>query len=230
MTVFEAAALLRGLEPRLLEGLNPKEKISLLERAIVRRFPAGSLITREGFPADSMSLLVQGRARFSCTTIEGGTVLLRRIQPGDVCGLAAVLSHQVDYLMNAETERPSVALVWPRSAIRSFAVSCPGFIDNVLLLAYDYARWYRVAHVSAMGQTARQRLALVLGDLASGIGEKVEEGIEVNVRNEELANEANVTIFTASRLLSEWQRKGMLVKSRGKVMLRSTKDLLRREA
>jgi CRP/FNR family transcriptional regulator, nitrogen oxide reductase regulator len=56
------------------------------------------------------------------------------------------------------------------------------------------------------------------------------EGIELNIRNEELANEANITIFTASRFLSEWQRKGILTKSRGKVVLRSPETLMLSEA
>ena len=61
------------------------------------------------------------------------------------------------------------------------------------------------------------------GRLTDGQRNRAEsdEGIEVNVSNEELANEANVTIFTVSRLLSEWQRKGLLVKSRGRVVIRS---------
>ena len=50
--------------------------------------------------------------------------------------------------------------------------------------------------------------------------------VEVNVSNEELANEANVTIFTVSRLLSEWQRKGLLVKSRGRVVILSPEGLM----
>ena len=34
------------------------------------------------------------------------------------------------------------------------------------------------------------------------------------VRNKELATAANITPFTVSRLISEWQRTGMLAKSR----------------
>ncbi|MGC1295117.1 MAG: helix-turn-helix domain-containing protein [Alloacidobacterium sp.] len=52
----------------------------------------------------------------------------------------------------------------------------------------------------------------------------------LNIRNEELAHEANITIFTASRFLSEWQRKGILTKSRGKVVLRSPETLMLSEA
>jgi CRP-like cAMP-binding protein len=49
-------------------------------------------------------------------------------------------------------------------------------------------------------------------NLASGLGRRATEGVELDVRNEELASEVNITIFTASRLLNEWQRKGMLTK------------------
>jgi CRP-like cAMP-binding protein len=62
------------------------------------------------------------------------------------------------------------------------------------------------------------------------MGQRGTEGVELNIRNEELANEANITIFTASRLLSEWRRKGILTKSRGKVVLRSPESLMLGEA
>ena len=47
---------------------------------------------------------------------------------------------------------------------------------------------------------------------------QVADGIELDIRNEELASEANITIFTASRLLNEWQRKSILTKGRVKLL------------
>ena len=75
--------------------------------------------------------------------------------------------------------------------------------------------------LSLVCHNARQRLATVLVNLATGFGHKVPEGVQLDVKNEELANEANVTHFTASRLMSEWQRNGMVIKRRGKVLLPS---------
>lgn len=227
MTLSEAEVLLRGQTPRFLEGLSPSEREAFLAAATLRKVPPGSLITRQGFPASSLALLVQGRARFTCTTIAGRKLSLRWIYPGEICGLAALLRHQRDYLLTAEAARATVALVWRRSTLRSFAESCPRLLDNALMLSFDYIRLYQIAHVSATSRTARQRLAMVLGTMAGGIGQKVDEGVEVTVRNEELANEANVTVFTTSRLLNEWQREGLLVKTRGKIVLRSPRALLR---
>ncbi len=130
MTHAEAAVLLRGLAPRFLEGLTPSERTALLETATVKKFEPGSVVTRQGFPADTLGLVVQGRARFSCTTIAGRKLTLRWIYPGEVCGLATILPEQANYLLTAEAVKPSVVLVWRRSAIRSFAASCPRILDN----------------------------------------------------------------------------------------------------
>jgi len=47
------------------------------------------------------------------------------------------------------------------------------------------------------------------------------------ITNEELANAAAITLFDASRFMSDWQRSGALAKTRGKVLLRSPDSLLR---
>ena len=102
-------------------------------------------------------------------------------------------------------------------------------MENALLVAFDYLAAYRAAHASLICNSAPQRLAHVLAHLADGIGQKVPGGIELDVRNEELANEANISPFTTSRLLNAWQREGILIKRRGKVLLRFPGRLLRHE-
>jgi CRP/FNR family transcriptional regulator, nitrogen oxide reductase regulator len=49
--------------------------------------------------------------------------------------------------------------------------------------------------------------------------------MELDVTNEELADAANITRFSASRLLNEWERKGVLTKSRNKIVLHSSERL-----
>jgi CRP-like cAMP-binding protein len=118
-------------------------------------------------------------------------------------------------------------LVWDRATIRRLAAQCPKLIENVLPLTLHYLTAYRAAHIALLCGTARERLAHVLINLANGIGHEVRGGIELTIRNEELANEANITLFTTSRLLNQWQRAGLLVKSYGKILLRSPERLLR---
>ena len=94
-------------------------------------------------------------------------------------------------------------------------------------IAYDYVVTYRSLHLAALCDSAPQRLAQVLSQLATGMGHRVADGMELHIRNEDLANEAHVTIFTVSRQMREWQRQGLVRKGRGKVVVHKPDALLR---
>jgi CRP-like cAMP-binding protein len=94
-------------------------------------------------------------------------------------------------------------------------------LDNALVTAAEFLTFYVATHVALTCHTAQQRLAAILVNLAQGIGHKVPTGVELDVTNEELAEAANVTHFTASRLISQWQKQGALVKTRGRILLHS---------
>ena len=124
-------------------------------------------------------------------------------------------------MVGTEMVKDSYVLVWHRSKIRALAVRFPRLLDNTLPIASDYLTWYLAAHLSLVCHTARQRLAHVLVSPTSGIGQQRRGGVQLDITNEQLANAANITLFTASRLLGQWQRSGAVIKSRGKIILRS---------
>ena len=101
----------------------------------------------------------------------------------------------------------------------------PKLLDNALPFASDHLTWFLAAHLALVSKTARERLAQVLLSLAQGIGCRVPDGVELDITNENLANAANITPFTASRLLSEWHRRGAILKKRRKIVLRTPEQL-----
>lgn len=223
------SAVNERVESRFLDGLSPVQVKSVLAAACRRRFLSGSVIVNQEDSADRFFLLAEGRARYFFVTPEGQKIILFWLTQGEIFGGAALLPDPSFYLVSTEAVQDCSALVWERTAIRRLSGEYPRLIDNALSIAFDYFTWYRAAHVALTCHTARQRVAQVLIHLALGLGQKVTEGIEFDVTNEELANAANVTVFTASRLLSEWQQSRALSKSRGKVLLRHPERLLLRE-
>jgi CRP-like cAMP-binding protein len=230
MTGSQTAAILTRLKPRLLEGLSSAEVDTILASASIRRFPANSVITNEGDSAEHLFLMLDGSVRGFTASPQGAKIVLRWVRPGETNGWATLMSTPMEYIVSTEAVQNCSALVWDRAAIRSLAAAYPRLLENGLLLAYDYLILYRMLHIAASCQSAPQRLAQVLYDLAKGMGQRISSGVELQVSNEELANEANVTIFTVSRLIGEWQRKGLLTKSRGKVVLRLPEELIRLES
>jgi CRP-like cAMP-binding protein len=223
------AAFLRERKPRFFEGLDAADIRAILAAGTQRRFLANSVIVNQGYPAAHLFLLLTGRVRRFFLTEDGQKVVLLRVPAGDIFGEATLLARPAEYLVSSEAIASSNALVWSRGTIRGLCEQYPRLVENALLISFDYLAAYRAVHASLIGNSAPKRLAQVLANLADGIGQKVPGGIELDVRNEELASEANISPFTASRLLSAWQREGILVKRRGKVLLRSSGRLLRHE-
>jgi CRP-like cAMP-binding protein len=226
MTASEVETVLRSLKPRFLDGLAPPEIKLILAQSTQRRFLRSSVITNQGQPADQLFLLVHGHARYFYLTSEGQKILLRWLVPGEIFGGATLLRRPYKYLVSTEMVKSGWALTWDRVTVRGLAEKYPRLLENMLAIATDYLDGYLAVHISMTCHSARQRLAHVLVNLASGIGYAVPGGLELRVSNEELANTANVTPFTASRLLNDWQRLGTLVKSRGKILLRYPERLV----
>jgi CRP-like cAMP-binding protein len=176
----------------------------------------------EGEPADQFFMLLNGRARYFTLTEDGRRVILHWILPGEVFGAMALLHEPDVYLVSTESARDSEVWVWSRADIRRLALRNPRLLENVLTTASDYFRWYITAHLALISHSAQQRLARVLVRLADDIGRAVKDGTELDITNEELADAAHITRFSTSRLLGEWQRKGILTKRRGKIVLTSS--------
>jgi len=219
------AALPAGQKSRLFEGISQHDLAIIRAAATERKFLANFVITNQGNPAEHLFLLTSGRARYFFITEEGQKTLLLWLTQGEIVGGAAFLHKASNYFLSAETVKDSSLLVWNRATLRSLAARYPRLLENALMMASDYLAWYVADHVALSCHTARQRLAQVLIRLAGVIGQKVPGGVEFDATNEELASAANITPFTASRLVSEWQVNRAVVKRRGKILLRSPERL-----
>jgi CRP-like cAMP-binding protein len=213
------------LRSHFLDGLAPSARKRILGAATQRRFRANSVVTNHGHPADHLFLLTKGLVRYFVITEEGRKFLFHWLGPRELFGGLTVLSAHSSYLFSTETVTDTSVLVWDRPTIRGLIAHYPRLLENALLTASDYLAWHLASHISLACHTARQRVARVLVTLARTVGEKAPGGIALHITNEELANAANVTPFTASRLISAWQRNRALVKRRGNVLLLSPERL-----
>ena len=209
------------LQSRFLEGLTHSERNVVIGAASLRKFSNETVISNQGFPAEQLFLLVNGVARFFVITPNGHKMYLLWLRPGDILGAASLLRQPSFYLVNTEVTKLSEVFVWQAATIRQLARRYSRLLENTLMIANDYAAWFLASHVSLICHTARQRLANVIVSLARGIGQKDRNGIRLNITNEQLANTANVTVFTVSRLLNLWQKTGILIKQRNMLLLRA---------
>jgi len=203
----------------LFLGMDQPEIESVLAAARPLHFRASSVMTRQGESADRLFLLWRGRARYFFETADGKKLNLVWITPGHIFGAGALANPPETYLVSTEAVRDSIVFVWDGPTIRGLAQRFPQLMMNAYLTSMNYLSWYVGAYAALASQSARERLAHILLGYAPSIGQKVSDGVELSVTNQELAEAANITPVTISRLISEWQKSGAVRKRRGKLVL-----------
>jgi CRP-like cAMP-binding protein len=227
MTISRAVSILNREKPVFLEGLSRAEVQMVVAKAGVRRYAANDVITNEASGATHLFLLLEGAGHGYALTSRGEKIGLGWFPAGSIIGWSSLVSKPMDYVVSMEAAASSSALVWDRATIQSLAAALPRLLENAMRIAYEYVVTYRSLHLAALCDSAPQRLAQVLSQLATGMGHRVADGMELHIRNEDLASEAHVTIFTVSRQMREWERQGLVRKGRGRVVVRKPEALLR---
>jgi CRP-like cAMP-binding protein len=184
------------------------------------------VIVNNGDPAINLFLVLSGSVKYYRLTKDGEEVLLWWLFSDDIFGLGSLLSSPVQYVGTAEAVEDCELLVWERKRIRKLAVTYPALAENALRIILHYLSAYADRVVGLTTQTAAERLACTLFDLAERKGHVHPHGVELSITNQDLGYLANVSAFTASRQLNEWERQGLIHKTRKSISIPSPEALL----
>jgi CRP/FNR family transcriptional regulator, nitrogen oxide reductase regulator len=211
---------------RLLAGVAPDARRVIVAGSRRRTLRPAQILFRTGEPAEQLFLLRKGRVQFTRLARTGREIVMGILVPGDVFGLGSILTEHIDYMGTAESLETGEVLVWTRERIQAFADEHPQVSENALHVALRYVALFAERHERLVTVSAEQRLARALTRLGVRTGTRKRSGVEVHIKNEQLASLADVSPFTASRLLKRWERDGMIGKSRGIVRIICPEKLL----
>jgi CRP-like cAMP-binding protein len=209
-----------------LSGLTASQRRLVIQSAQRREFLPDEVIINRGALATHLFLVTRGTVKYYRVTAKGDQVLLWRLAPGDILGIGSLLSVPWRYIGTAEAIDEGEMLVWPRKKIRPLAATYSILAENALHIALYYLSAYADRLVGLTTETAQQRLARTLLQLCRRSGQVQADTLELAITNEDLGGLADVTPFTASRQLKEWERQGLIQKGRGKVRILSPEGLL----
>jgi len=210
---------------RLLAGVDPQGRRTILANSHRRTLRPSQVLFHAGDPATQLFIVRKGHVQFTRLTSEGHQVVLGILGPADVFGLGCLLSRSA-YIGTAEALDPVEVQAWPRHVIQRFAHAYPQVSGNVLQVALAYVAEFADRHVQLVGGNAEHRLARALTSLGTRLGTPSRSHIEVRIKNDQLAAFADVSPFTASRLLKHWERKGIVSKRRGFVRIIQPEKLM----
>ncbi|MGQ3489402.1 Crp/Fnr family transcriptional regulator [Roseovarius pacificus] len=214
------------LDESLLTGLPPFSQLerpqvrAILDEATSRRYDEGKAIFREGFDADHFFLLLDGFVRVSRATETGEQVIVLHISPGQLFGIARALQRET-YPATAIAAAESIVLSWPLRLWAPFIDSYPGFAAESYKTVGLRLGEIQASLTEMATKAVEQRVAATVLRMANQSGRKTEDGIEIAfpVTRENIADMTGTTLHTVSRLLSGWQKQGIVKSTRKHVVV-----------
>jgi CRP/FNR family transcriptional regulator len=185
----------------------------LLAAARTVKYASGRVVFGPDNIPDSLLFLVDGTIRVSQTSESGRDIVLYRVEAGDSCVLttACMLAEEA-YNAEGLAETDVVAVVLPRSDFDRLVAEEPAF-RSFVFAAYSrrLIDLLRVVDDVAFGRID-VRLAQRLLALAK-------DAREIAATHQQLATELGTAREVISRVLQDFQKRGMIAQSRGRVTL-----------
>jgi CRP-like cAMP-binding protein len=207
--------------PAFFDGLSPGERETVMRRAVSRQAERKQVIFHEGDAANALYLVDAGRVKLTQLAADGQEVLVRFAGPGEVIAAVAALPGS-KYPVTAAAVEPTRLLLWHSADIEDLCGRYPRLRTNLLQAVSGHMRdaLGRVRELAT--ERVAQRVARTLLRLTRQAGRRVEGGVLIDhpLSRQELAEMTGTTLYTVSRLLSQWEGEGIVEAGRERVLVR----------
>jgi CRP-like cAMP-binding protein len=202
---------------------------AILQNCLPRRVEEGGYFFMQGDPADYLYVLTGGSLKLCQVNPAGQQVNLRTIYAWQMFGALGAVRAVASYPASAQALEDSSALSISSAFFHDFIAARPHISFDLMGLMTAYIQEMQERYRELATERVEQRIARALLRLASLSGERIEPdgSIELAFSRQDLAEMTGSTLYTVSRMLSEWERQGLIETGRERVTLRSPHGLVR---
>jgi CRP-like cAMP-binding protein len=213
-------------QSRIFDALTPAARDEWLSQSSSRLVRRNQPLARQGDTADALYLVEQGLLKLVQVTPEGHQLIVRFVTDGEPFG-GVVALEGATYPVTAIAVEPTRVRLWPRTMLASLLARHPQVRTNLMreMTAHMTDALTRVRELAT--ERVGQRLAHTLLRLGRQVGQPTPDGLLLRhaLTRQELAELTGTTLYTVSRVLSQWQESGVILCPGRKLILRSTPQL-----
>lgn len=192
------------------------------QHAIERSVEDGEFFFFQGDPAEYFYVLISGRAKLMQTTTTGQQVNLRTISEWQMFGALGAVRENATYPATAQAMENSTALAVKSDYLKELMQTRPYLSVDLMKLMTSYIQEMQERYRELATEKVERRIARVLLRLTAQMGVKTSDGsIELTFTRQDLAEMSGTTLYTVSRVLSEWERQGLVEAGRERVLIRN---------
>lgn len=205
----------------LFSGLAAEVVAPIIDQVMVRAFERREVLFRQGEPVDGLYVVLAGRAKLSQLGADGSELLIRLMGPGELFAAIAALDRVAAFPVSAAALTPVRVAFWQRPVIQEIFRAHPELSSNLLQEIASRAQELQTRLREVATERVAQRVAHTLLRLAEQAGSRQDNGVLIDfpLTRQDVAAMTGTTLYTVSRLLSEWSSAGLLEVGRGRVVL-----------
>lgn len=213
----------------VFQNATDEELQLILKNSIVRTVEENGFYFFQGDVAKYLYVLVSGQAKLLQSTPQGQQVSLRIIQPWQMFGALGAVRQEATYPATAQVLEDSTAIAIESGFLRMLAEKNPQISFDLMTLMTTYIQEMQARYRELATERVEQRVANALIRLAgqSGLKSNKEAGIELSFSRQDVAEMTGTTLYTISRLLSEWERQGIIKTGRERITILNPHELVR---
>src|SRR5512134_2376963 len=200
-----------------------------VERGILRSIEEGEFFFFQGDPATYFYILITGRAKLLQTSPTGQQVNLRTLNEWQLFGALGAVREDATYPATAQALEHCTALAIESSFLHEMMKTRPYLNFSLMQLMTSYIMEMQERYRELATERVERRIALTILRLTAQIGRRVEGAgmtVELPLSRQDVAEASGTTIFTVSRVLADWERRGLVEAGRERVVIRNPHGLV----
>ncbi len=201
----------------------------ILKNSMIRTVEENEFFFLQGDAAQYLYVLASGQVKLMQANSNGQQVNLRTIHPWQMFGALGAVRAEATYPATAHALEDSSALAIESEFLHKILETSPHIAFNLMTLMTSYIQEMQARYRELATERVEQRVANALIRLAgqSGIRSEKEAVIVLSFSRQDVAEMTGTTLYTVSRLLSEWERKGIIETGRERIKILKPHDLVR---
>ena len=212
----------------LFVGIAPEKLGDIFCRGHRRLLGSGESLFHEGDPALKCYFVLKGRFKLVKLHEQGKEAILRYIDSGELTAAVSVFQEK-DYPVTAIVVGDAEVVGWDKDTMLKLMLEYAPLAVNMLGFALDRIDELQTRYLELCAEQVEQRVARALLRIMRKSSHKISTGVQIDFRlsRKDLADYTGTTLYTVSRTLSLWEKKGWIKSGREQIVVTNPHALVK---
>ncbi|MBT4363003.1 MAG: Crp/Fnr family transcriptional regulator [Desulfobacteraceae bacterium] len=204
----------------IFKGLSSDVVDTVLKSGFSVKLDSKSTLFLQGDQAKACYLVNRGRLKLTKLNEEGKEVILRYIGPEELTAAIAVFKDW-NYPVTAESIEETDVTGWNKETMMQLMRRYPDIAINLLGIVLERIEDIQDRYLEICTENVDKRIARTLLRIMRRAGSKTRSGIQINIplSRQNIADYSGTTLYTVSRTLSAWEKKGWIKSGRKQIVV-----------